>query len=245
VLPYFTRIMAPGGYAIEKVHCRARSWVTNTTSIGAYRGAGRPEATCAIERAMDLFAAEIGMDPVEVRRKNLPPSFSAPRPNGAGAVYDSGDYAAAMEMVLAAADYPALRAEQSRRRAAGARRQLGLGISLYVEITGVGEPKEDAEVEVHADGTVTVLTGTSPHGQGHATAWAMIVSDQLGVPVEQITVIHGDTDLIPSGGGTSGSRSLATGRRGVAPGVDGVGRAGQATGRGPARGQPPTTWSST
>jgi carbon-monoxide dehydrogenase large subunit len=114
-------------------------------------------------------------------------------------------------MVLAAGDYPALRAEQARRRAAGATSQLGLGVSLYVEITGVGRLNEDADIEVHPDGTVTVLTGTSPHGQGHATAWAMIVSDQLGIPVEKITVIHGDTDLIPAGGGTAGSRSLQQG----------------------------------
>ena len=212
-LPVLTRVMAPGVYTIEKVHAYARSWVTNTTSVGAYRGAGRPEATYAIERAMDLFAAEIGMDPAEVRRRNTPPPFSSQHPNGAGAVYDSGDYAAALDKVLAAGDYPALRAEQARRREAGATRQLGLGISLYVEITGAGmaELKEDADVEVHPDGTVTVLTGTSPHGQGHATAWAMIVSDQLGIPVEKITVVHGDTDLVPAGGGTWGSRSLQQG----------------------------------
>lgn len=212
-LPMLTLMMAPGVYAIEKVHGHARAWVTNTTSIGAYRGAGRPEATYAIERAMDLFAAEIGMDAALVRQKNLPPPFSASRPNGAGLVYDSGDYAAALDKVLAAADYPALRIEQARRRSAGATLQLGLGVSLYVEITGPGmaEPKEDAGVEVHSDGTVTVLTGTSPHGQGHATAWAMIVSDQLGIPIEKITVMHGDTDLIPAGGGTWGSRSLQQG----------------------------------
>jgi carbon-monoxide dehydrogenase large subunit len=213
LLPTMTLMMAPGVYEIENVNGYARCWVTNTTSIGAYRGAGRPEATFAIERALDLFAAEIEMDPAEVRRKNLLPPFSVPRPNGAGAVYDSGDYAAALDKVLAAGDYLKLRAEQARRRSAGLTRQLGLGVSVYVEITGLGlgEMKEAAEVEVHADGTVTVLTGTSPHGQGHATAWAMIVSDQLGIPIEKITVLHGDTDLIPAGGGTLGSRSLQQG----------------------------------
>jgi len=213
LLPTATLMMAPGVYDIENVHGYARCWVTNTTSIGAYRGAGRPEATFAIERALDLFAAEIEMDPAEVRRKNLSPPFSAPRPNGAGAVYDSGDYAAALDKVLAAGDYPKLRAEQTRRRSAGLTRQLGLGVSTYVEITGLGlgELKEAAEVEVYPDGTVTVLTGTSPHGQGHATAWAMIASDQLGIPIEKITVLHGDTDLIPAGGGTLGSRSLQQG----------------------------------
>ncbi len=243
-LPVLTRIMAPGVYSIQKAHCVARSWVTNTTPVGAYGGAGRPEATYAIERAMDLFAAEIGMDPAELRRRNLPPAFSAPHPNGAGATYDSGDYPAALDKIPAAEDYRALRAEQARRRAAGAIRQLGIGLSLYVEITGVGDLKEDADVEVHQDGTVTVLTGTSPHGQGHATAWAMIVSDQLGIPVEMITVIHGDTDLIPAGGGTGGSRSLQQGGSAVqqtAVEVVALAKRLQRTCSRPT----PTTWSST
>ncbi len=213
LLPALTLMMAPGVYDIAKVSGYARSVVTNTTSIGAYRGAGRPEATAAIERGMDLFAAEIGMDPAQVRRLNLMAPFDQARPNGSGATYDSGDYSGALDAVLQAADYAGLRAEQQRRRAAGDTRQLGLGLSVYVEITGAGPdgPTEDADVEVHPDGTVTVLTGTSPHGQGHATAWAMIVSDQLGIPVERITVVHGDTDLVPSGGGTLGSRSLQQG----------------------------------
>ncbi len=213
VLPALTLMMAPAVYDIDKVTGYARSIVTNTTPTGAYRGAGRPEATAAIERAIDMFAAEIGMDPAEVRRRNLLAPFSEPRPNGSGATYDSGDYTVALDKVLEAADYPALRAEQERRRASGAVRQLGLGLSVYVEITGGGTklPAEDAEVEVHSDGTVTVLTGTSPHGQGHATAWAMIVSDQTGVPIEKITVLHGDTDIVPKGYGTMGSRSLQQG----------------------------------
>jgi aerobic carbon-monoxide dehydrogenase large subunit len=214
LLPTLTILMAPAVYAFPKVHARARALATNTTSIGAYRGAGRPEATAAVERAVDLFAAEIGMDPAEVRRINLLPPFDQPHTTPTGATYDSGDYPAALEKVLAAAGYAGLRAEQARRRERGDVRQLGIGLSVYVEITGSDAGPtggEDAEVEVHPDGTATVLTGTSPHGQGHATAWAMIASDRLGIPVEKITVVHGDTDRIPRGGGTMGSRSLQMG----------------------------------
>src|SRR4051812_11734920 len=214
VLPTLTMLMAPGVYAFPKVHAQGRALATTTTSIGAYRGAGRPEATAALERAMDLFATEIGMDPAEVRRKNLVPPFTEPHTTPMGATYDTGDYAAARDKALGAAGYAALRAEQTRRREAGEVRQLGIGLSVYVEITGADNgagTKEAASLEVHADGTATVLTGTSPHGQGHATAWAMIASDQLGIPVEKITVVHGDTDRIPEGGGTMGSRSLQQG----------------------------------
>jgi carbon-monoxide dehydrogenase large subunit len=210
-LPFFTRQMAPGVYDIPKVESRARTVVTTTTSTGAYRGAGRPEATAAIERAMDLFAAEIGKDPAQVRRRNVVPPDKFPFETKGGAVYDSGEYAKAIDRVLEGAGYAELRAEQARRRERGDVVQLGIGVSAYVEITGGGAFSEDASVEVHADGSVTVLTGTSPHGQGHATAWAMLTSDRLGIPIEKITVKHGDTDLIPRGAGTMGSRSLQTG----------------------------------
>ncbi|MGY1823872.1 xanthine dehydrogenase family protein molybdopterin-binding subunit [Geodermatophilus sp. SYSU D00079] len=214
ILPTLTMLMAAATYAFPKVHASARALVNNATSIGAYRGAGRPEATAAVERAMDMFAAEIGMDPAEVRRKNLVPSFSEPHTTPSGATYDSGEYVAALDKALEAAGYQELRAEQARRREAGDVRQLGIGLSTYVEITGADTglgAAESAELEVHPDGTATVLTGTSPHGQGHATAWAMLASDQLGIPVEKITVLHGDTDRIPRGGGTMGSRSLQQG----------------------------------
>ncbi len=215
LLPTLTRLMAPGTYDIARVESSATSVVTTTTPIGAYRGAGRPEATAAIERAMDLFAAEIGLDPVEVRRRNLVAPFTEPYDNGHGALYDTGDYAAALDLAVKAAGYDELRAEQQRRRDRGDTRQLGIGVACYVEITGggseAGESKENAQVEIHPDGSATILTGTSPHGQGHATAWAMLASDELGIPVERITVRHGDTDLIPEGGGTGGSRSLQQG----------------------------------
>jgi carbon-monoxide dehydrogenase large subunit len=211
VLPLFTRMMAPGVYDIPKVESRARVVVTNTTSTGAYRGAGRPEATAAVERAMDLYAAEIGMDPAEVRKINVIKPEQFPFVTKGGAPYDTGEYAKAIDAVLAAGDYAGLRAEQKARRERGDVVQLGLGVSCFVEITGAGAFAEDATVEVHPDGSVTVLTGTSPHGQGHATAWAMLASEHLGIPVEKITVKHGDTDLIPNGVGTMGSRSLQTG----------------------------------
>lgn len=213
VLPTLTMMMAPGVYDIDTVHSFARSVVTTATSTAAYRGAGRPEATAAIERAMDLFAAEIGMDAAEVRRRNLVAPFGEPRPNGAGATYDCGDYVGALDKLLAGAGYDDLRAEQARRRESGDVRQLGIGVSLYVEITGAAPSGtgEEAEIEVHRDGTATVLTGTSPHGQGHGTAWAMLASDRTGIPMEKITVVHGDTDRVPSGGGTMASRSLQQG----------------------------------
>ncbi|OJY37475.1 xanthine dehydrogenase family protein molybdopterin-binding subunit [Pseudonocardia sp. 73-21] len=211
VLPMFTRMMAPGVYDIPKVESRARILVTNTTSIAAYRGAGRPEATAAIERAMDMFALEIGMDAAEVRRRNLIQPDQFPFTTKGGAPYDSGEYEKALDMVLEASGYTGLRAEQKRRREAGEVVQLGIGVSVFVEITGGGAFSEDASVQVHPDGTVTVLTGTSPHGQGHATAWAMLANEHLGIPIDKITVKHGDTDLIPRGSGTMGSRSLQTG----------------------------------
>ena len=214
-LPSLTILMTPGPYNIPRAESWAWSVATNTTPIGAYRGAGRPEASAAVDRAMDLFADAAGVDPAEVRRKNLLPKFTEPHKTAFGAVYDSGDYVTALERALAAADYEGLLAEQARRRANGDPLQLGIGLSSYVEITGAGGeaggPNENGTVEVHPDGTATVLTGTSPHGQGHQTVWAMLVSEELGIPIDKITVKWGDTDLIPKGGGTGGSRSLQLG----------------------------------
>jgi carbon-monoxide dehydrogenase large subunit len=214
-LPSLTILMAPGPYHIPRAEAWATSVATNTTPVGAYRGAGRPEAAAAIDRAMDLFASAAAVDPAEVRRKNLLPKFSEPHTTAFGAVYDSGDYVTALEKALEAADYEGLRAEQAKRRDSGDTLQLGIGLSSYVEITGpggeAGGPNENGTVEVHPDGTATVLTGTSPHGQGHQTVWAMLVSDELGIPIDKITVKWGDTDLVPKGGGTGGSRSLQLG----------------------------------
>jgi len=206
-LPEFTRQMASGVYDIERVEVEYISVVTTTTPVCAYRGAGRPEATAAIERAVDLFAAEIGMDPAEVRRRNLPGPEAFPFTNGTGTVYDSGEYEMVLDAVLEASNYADLRAEQQRRRAAGDIRQLGIGICTYVEITGFGG-SEYGEVSLQADGTVLAVTGSTPIGTGHHTTWAMIVADRLGVPLEAVTVFHGDTDRVPSGQLTGGSRSV-------------------------------------
>lgn len=212
ILPYLTRIMSAGVYAIPKIECNLKSVATNTAPVVAYRGAGRPEATAACERAMDLFATEIGMDPAEVRRKNLIPTDAFPYTTAVGTTYDIGDYVGALDRVLEASGYEQLRAEQARRRASGDRVALGIGVSVYVEVTaGPTAGGEHGRVVVNPDGTATVYTGTSPHGQGHVTSWSMIVSDRLGIPMDDIEVIHGDTDLVPNGVGTFGSRSLQLG----------------------------------
>ncbi|HZR52150.1 MAG TPA: xanthine dehydrogenase family protein molybdopterin-binding subunit [Streptosporangiaceae bacterium] len=211
-LPGLTCLMAPGVYDFPTVQAGFRVAVTNATPVHAYRGAGRPEATAAVERSVDMFAAAIGMDPAEVRRRNFIAPGNFPFQTKTGALYDSGRYADALDMVLAAAGYDQLRAEQRARRESADPRQLGIGVASYVEITaadaGAGET---AKLEVHDDGTATVFTGSSAHGQGHHTAWAMLVQDELGIPMDQVTVIHGDTDLIPDAIGTYASRSLQLG----------------------------------
>ena len=208
ILPWMTRTMLTGVYSFTDAQFSSRSVVTNTTPITAYRGAGRPEAAAALERAVDMFAAEIGMDPAEVRYKNLlsPDQFPYTTPTGTN--YDSGDYAGALDMALDAAGYAELRAEQTRRRDAGDPVQLGIGLSVYVEITGGGGGGEYGSVELLPDGKVLAKTGSSPYGQGHHTAWAMLVADRLGLSIDDVTVVHGDTDLVPTGGVTGGSRSV-------------------------------------
>jgi carbon-monoxide dehydrogenase large subunit len=212
MLPFLTRMMAAGVYTIPKIESTSVTVVTNTTPTVAYRGAGRPEASAAIERAMDLFAAEIGMDPAEVRRKNLIPKDAFPHTTAAGATYDSGDYERALDLALESSGYADLRKEQAKRREANDPVQLGIGIAVYVEVTGGPYAgNEVAKVEITPDGGAKVYTGTSPHGQGHVTSWSMLASEQLGIPMERIEVIHGDTDLVPVGQGTMGSRSLQLG----------------------------------
>ncbi|MFN5603746.1 MAG: xanthine dehydrogenase family protein molybdopterin-binding subunit, partial [Actinomycetes bacterium] len=210
-----TRPMSSGVYAIPNIECRTTSVITNTTPIVAYRGAGRPEATAAIERAMDLFALELGMDAAEVRRINLIPKFMEPHTTVVGQTYDVGDYETALDKALAASDYAALRAEQAKRRASGDVKQIGIGVSVYVEITGGVGNGESAKVEVTEDGRAIVYTGTSPHGQGHDTAWSMLVQEQTGIPMDRVELVWGDTDLVPIGTGTMGSRSLQQGGNAV------------------------------
>jgi aerobic carbon-monoxide dehydrogenase large subunit len=209
-LPTTTQEMLAGVYAIPKIASRGRCVVTNTTPVAPYRGAGRPEATALIERAMDLIAAELQMDPVEVRRKNLIPTGAFPHTTVMGTTYDTGDYERSLDAALQMAGYDDVRAEQAARRARGDHLCLGIGVSCYVEITSFSS-KEFASVEVHEDGSVTVLAGTTPNGQGHETAFAQIASSVLGAPMDTIRVVHSDTGLVPRGDGTWGSRSLQAG----------------------------------
>jgi carbon-monoxide dehydrogenase large subunit len=210
-LAQLTVLMAAGVYDLPHAGASFQAVATTTTPIAAYRGAGRPEAAAAIERAVDDFAAAIGMDPAQVRRINVVAPEKFPFTTATGATYDSGEYAAALDRVLTAADYPALRAEQARRRERRDVVQTGIGLSVYVEITAGDMGGETARVVIDGTGAATVFTGSSAHGQGHHTAWAMLVEDELGIPMGQITVVHGDTDLIPDAIGTFGSRSLQLG----------------------------------
>ncbi len=211
ILPMLTQMMSVGVYDIEKVKFNTRTVITNTTTIGAYRGAGRPEATQLIERVIDIAAHKIGMDPAEIRRRNFIQPTAFPMVTNTGAAYDSGEYEKALDAVLAAAGYAELRAEQAKRRAENNPIALGIGVSAYVEVTApVGLHIEFGACEIHDDGSASVFAGTSVHGQGHHTAFAMLASDVLGIPMDKIKLVNSDTDLVPRGAGTMGSRSLQT-----------------------------------
>jgi len=212
----------PGAYRIPAFDCEVRGAYTNTTPVDAYRGAGRPEATFAIERGMDRLADEIGMDPAELRRKNFVPPDAFPFSTISGITYDSGNYEPALDRALVMADYKGFEKRRAEAKARGKYR--GIGLSSYVEICGLAPSKansalgvgwggyESARIRVHPTGAVQVFTGTSPHGQGHETSWAQIAADAIGVTPNDIEVRHGDTFESPGMGvGTFGSRSLAVG----------------------------------
>jgi carbon-monoxide dehydrogenase large subunit len=203
-----TYIMSQGVYDIPRIGFDAAVALTNTTPVGAFRGAGRPEATAYLERLMDLAADELGLDPVEIRRRNFLRPDQFPLTTVPGAPYDVGDYDLPMREALRLVGYDELRAEQARRRAAGDPVQLGIGVCAYVEITAGGGASEFGSVQVHDDGSATISVGTSGHGQGHATAFTMLASDRLGIPIEKIRFVQSDTATVPRGGGTGGSRSL-------------------------------------
>lgn len=205
-----TRTMLPGVYRIPRVASRGRCVVTNATPVAEYRGAGRPEAALTIERAMDVLAHELGLDPVELRRRNLIPPDAFPFETAVGSTYDVGEYERALDEAIRTAGYDELRREQVERRARGDRMALGIGVACYVEVTGFGR-KEFGAAEVAADGSVTVRVGTSSHGQGHETAFAQLTASILGVPVEAVRVLHSDSAEVPRGEGTFGSRSLQVG----------------------------------
>jgi carbon-monoxide dehydrogenase large subunit len=209
LIPTLTTLMIAGVYAIPAVRSEAVGVVTNKLATEPYRGAGRPEGVFAIERAMDVLADELDLDPAELRRRNFIPPDAFPYQSPTGALYDSGQYQQAMEKAIGLIDYEALRTEQARRRQTGGK-LLGIGLSCYIEVCGFG-PFEVGTVLMDDQAQVTVLTGTSPHGQGHETAWSQIAADVLQVPPEDITVKHGDTAVVPRGIGTFGSRSAAVG----------------------------------
>lgn len=205
-----TRTMAQGVYRIPRLSYDGVAVLTNTAPVGAFRGAGRPEATAMLERLLDLAAHELDMDPVRLRRWNLLQPTDFPYTTLTGAKYDSGDFDLPVREALRLARYDDLRAEQRRRIEAEETLLLGIGTSVYVEITG-GGAGEFGSVTVHPDGRATIKVGTSGHGQGHATSFAMIVSDRLGIPLDSIEFLQSDTAQVPSGGGTGGSRSLQLG----------------------------------
>lgn len=204
--PAGTVFMLPGPYVVPALEVELVAVYTNATPSGAYRGAGRPEATYYIERLMDQAALELGLDPAEVRMRNL---IRGPFPYTTltGAKYDSGNYPQTLQRLLQQTNYPDLRAQQARAKAEG--RWVGIGISSYVEITGFGW--ETGGVRVNPDGSAVVFTGTSPHGQGNATSFAQIVADRLGLEASRVQVVHGDTLAVPFGQGTAGSRTLLVG----------------------------------
>ena len=233
-VPLLGAFLYSGVYDVPAYSFSCTGVFTNMTPTDAYRGAGRPEATYAIERAMDALALEVGVDPAEIRRRNYVRPEQFPYPSAAGLVYDSGAYEAALDKALELAGYEALRAEQAERRAAGDKVRLGIGISSYMEMCGLAPSRvlaslnysaggwEAATVRVLPTGKVQVVTGTSPHGQGHETSWSMIAAERLGVGPEDVEVLHSDTAVAPYGLDTYGSRSLAVGGTAVALAADRV-----------------------
>lgn len=215
-IPTLTGLMLSGAYRIPAIQINITACFTNKMATDAYRGAGRPEATYVVERAMDLVAAELGIDAAEVRRRNFPAANEFPFHTATGLDYDSGDYEAALDKAQQIIGYAKLREEQKKARDEG--RLIGIGVSTYVEICALGPSAampaggwESATVRIEPTGKVTVLTGASPHGQGQETSFAQIAADELGVEIKDVTVIHGDTGIVQYGIGTFGSRATAVG----------------------------------
>jgi aerobic carbon-monoxide dehydrogenase large subunit len=218
-IAHLTVIMVPGAYALEHVDIKLDEYFTNTTPTDAYRGAGRPEAAHLIERLVDRLADELGLDAAEIRRRNFATEF--PYTTATGLVYDSGDYAKALDKALEMSDYASFEARRNEAAARGNYR--GIGLSTWVEICGLAPSAvtkaigigaggwESSIVRLHPTGSATVVTGSSAHGQGHETCWSQIVESELGIPFDQVEVLHGDTGQAPYGLGTYGSRSLAVG----------------------------------
>jgi carbon-monoxide dehydrogenase large subunit len=215
-IPTLTMLMANATYDIPAIRTTLTEVFTNKTPTDAYRGAGRPEATFFVERALDMLARELKMDPAEVRRKNFIPKDKFPYQTQMGAVYDSGDYEASLDAALTASDWKKLLKERDDLRKQG--RLAGVGLAMYVEVCGIGPSAtlptggwEHAQVTVERDGRISASTGASPHGQGNETTFGQMLADQFGVPIEHVTIHHGDTAVVKQGIGTFGSRSQAVG----------------------------------
>ena len=215
-IPTLTQLMASGTYAFPAIRATVTEVFTNKTPTDAYRGAGRPEAIYFVERTMDILARELGMDPAELRRKNFIQPSQFPFTTQMGAVYDSGDYEKALDLALQKANWDQLKAERDAAKAEG--RFVGLGLSMYAEVCGLGPSSslptggwEHSQVTVERDGRISATTGASPHGQGNETTFAQMLADQFGVPLDHITIHHGDTNVVKQGIGTFGSRSQAVG----------------------------------
>ena len=214
-------LMLSGSYKIPNIHEDVFGMFTNTTPVDAYRGAGRPEATFIVERLVDLLAAELQMDPADLRRKNFIPPFTDGHTVATGITYDTGNYDGALDKLMQMSDYPGLRKKQAEPRAKG--EYIGIGLCTYAEICGLGPSQvagavgfggglwESAIVRFHPSGKVHLMVGVSPHGQGEETTFAQIVANELGVAVDDVVVIHGDTSQTPMGWGTYGSRTTAVG----------------------------------
>jgi carbon-monoxide dehydrogenase large subunit len=231
-IPLLGAFLYMGVYDVPAYSFSCTSVFTTLTPTDAYRGAGRPEATYAIERSIDALAAEVGIDPVEIRRRNFIKAEQFPYTSVAGLTYDSGQYELGLDKALDVAGYQGLRDEQERRRVAGDTKQLGIGVSSYMEMCGLAPSRvlaslnysaggwEAATVRLLPTGKVQVVTGTAPHGQGHETSWSMIVADRLGVSPDDVDVLHSDTAIAPYGLDTYGSRSLPVGGVAVALATD-------------------------
>ena len=229
---YLYGTLLAGTYTTPAIYVETKAVFTHTVPVDAYRGAGRPEATFLLERIVDLAADEIGMDPAELRRRNFIPKDAYPYQTPVALQYDSGDYGTTLELALKAADYAGF---EARRREALARGKMrGIGIATYIEACGIAPSAvvgslgaraglfESAAVRVHPTGSVSVLTGSHSHGQGHETTFSQLVADRLGIPIESIEIVHGDTAKIPYGMGTYGSRSLAVGGSAIVKAMDKV-----------------------
>jgi aerobic carbon-monoxide dehydrogenase large subunit len=227
---YLYATLLAGTYTTPAIYCEVKAVFTNTVPVDAYRGAGRPEATYVVERIVETAAHELKLDPAELRRRNFVPKNAYPYQTPVALQYDSGDYFTTLEMALKAADYAGF--EKRRQEAAKHGKLRGIGIAAYIEACGIAPSAvagalgaraglyECAEVRVHPTGSVTMFTGTHSHGQGHETTFAQLISERLGVPIEQIDVVHGDTNKIPFGMGTYGSRSLAVGGSALVKAMD-------------------------